>query len=69
MHIDRQQTENGKTVDCQFIHAAFDDDWGRCPYPDQVREYKLPDGTSAWYCYEGAYEAGLIDWQDYLAKS
>lgn len=54
-------------MECQFLHAAFDDDWGRCPYPEQVREYTFPDGSKAHYCYEGANEAGLIPWDEYLA--
>ena len=49
---------------CNFLHAAFDDDWGRCPYPEQIKLYTVTakDGTvaEAWYCDEGAAECAAM---------
>lgn len=42
---------------CHFLHAAFDDDWWRCPYPEEAKEYQLADGSNAWYCNEAAEAA------------
>jgi hypothetical protein len=45
---------------CHFLHAAFDDDWIRCPHPEQIRRYRVSRGqesTFNWYCDEGAEEA------------
>ena len=45
---------------CQFLHAAFSDDWGKCPNPEQVREYLITsesgDVRNGFYCDEGAAE-------------
>lgn len=54
---------------CCFMHAHFDDNWSRCPYPEQVKEYTLifSDGREqrAYYCDEGAEEArGITDLAD-----
>ena len=47
--------------ECNFLHAAFDDDWTRCPYPEQVKRYRVSKTISgiegySWYCDEGAEE-------------
>lgn len=51
--------DNGK---CSFLHAFYEDDWSRCPYPEQVKRYKMTDDNGRvyfnWYCDEGADEAG-----------
>lgn len=47
---------------CSFLHAFYEDDWTRCPYPEQVRRYRRTFGQAtdiAWYCDEGAAEARL----------
>lgn len=46
--------------DCNFLHARDADDWGRCPHPEQVKEYNREDGSSVWYCDEGAEELTLV---------
>lgn len=55
----QSMSDNGK---CSFLHAAFEDDWTRCPYPEQIKRYRVSNTVSgiqgySWYCDEGAEEA------------
>lgn len=40
---------------CAYLHAYHKDDWGRCQSDaGQVREYRFPNGSTQWYCEDGA---------------
>lgn len=44
--------------DCAYLHAYFEDDWGKCP-PDSgpVRRYKfVVSGGIRWYCDAAAQQ-------------
>jgi hypothetical protein len=40
---------------CQYLHASFENDWGRCPSPESTKEYiLLASGESVRYCEHAA---------------